>query len=80
MANPRHKVAPLVQLFRHHFWLRSILLIATLSIDFCFDLGEQFEPSSWDISDSENDQKDFFMASQMAEKELSESKPQSSDR
>ena len=41
--------------------------------------GKQFELNSWDISDSENDEKDFLMASQMAEKELSESKPQSSD-
>ena len=47
---------------------------------FLFGLGEQFEPNSWDISDSENDEKDFLMASQMAEKEISESKLQSSDR
>ena len=43
-------------------------------------LGEPFEPNPWDMSDSEDDKKDFLMASQMAEKELTQSKPPSSDR
>ena len=43
-------------------------------------LGEPFKPNPWDISDSEDDEKDFLMASQMAEKELTQLKPQSSDR
>ena len=40
-------------------------------------LGEPFEPNPWDIS--EDHKKDFLMVSQMAENELSESKPHSSD-
>ena len=64
--NPRHKVAPsLMWLFCHRFWLRLMLLIASLSVDFCWD--EPFEPNPWDISDSEDDEKGFLMASQMAE-------------
>jgi len=47
---------------------------------FLLGLGEPFEPKHWDISDSEDDEKDFLMASQMVEKELTQSKPQSSDR
>ena len=47
---------------------------------FLLGLGEPFEPNPWDISDSEDDEKDFLMASQMAENELTQSKPQSSDR
>ena len=47
---------------------------------FLLGLGEPFEPNPWDISDSEADEKYFLMASQMAEKELTQSKPQSSDR
>ena len=45
---------------------------------FLLGLGEPFEPNPWDISDSEDDEKDFLMASQMAKKELTQSKPQSS--
>ena len=59
-------------------WLRSIL-IASLSVDYCLGLGKPFEPNPWDISDSEDDEKDFLMASQMDKKELTQSKPQSSD-
>ena len=38
-------------------------------------LGEPFEPNPWDISDSEDDEKDFLMVPKMAEKELTQSKP-----
>ena len=37
---------------------------------FLLGLGEPFKPNPWDISDSEDAEKDFLMASQMAEKEL----------
>ena len=47
---------------------------------FLLGLGKLLETNPWDISDSEDDEKDFLMAPQMAEKELSESKPQSSDQ
>ena len=47
---------------------------------FLLGLGEPFEPDPWDISDSEDDEKDFLMASQMAEKELTQSKSLLSDR
>ena len=47
---------------------------------FLLGVGEPFKPNPWDTSDSEDDEKDFLMASQMAEKELTQSKPQSSDR
>ena len=47
---------------------------------FLLGLGEPFEPNPWDISDSEDDEKHFLMVSQMAKKELAQSKPQSSDR
>ena len=47
---------------------------------FMLGLGEPFEPKPWVISDSEDNEKDFLMASQMVEKELTQSKPQSSDR
>ena len=47
---------------------------------FLLGLGEPFEPNPWDISDSEDDEKYFLMASQMAEKELTQSKLQPSDR
>ena len=47
---------------------------------FLLGLGEPFKPNPWDISDSEDDEKYFLMASQMAEKELTKSKPQPSDR
>ena len=43
-------------------------------------IGQPFEPNPWDISDSEDDKKNFLMASQMREKEPTQSKPQSSDR
>ena len=56
-----------------------MLLIASLSVDFCLGLGEPFKPNPWDISDSEDDEKNFLMASQMAEKELTKSKPKPSD-
>ena len=42
---------------------------------FLLGLGEPFQPNPWDISDSEDDEKDFLMASQMVEKELTQSKP-----
>ena len=32
---------------------------------FLLGLGEPFEPNPWDISDSEDDEKDFLMGSQM---------------
>ena len=35
---------------------------------FLLGLGEPFEPNPWDISDSEDNEKDFLMASQMAKK------------
>ena len=35
---------------------------------FLLGLGEQFKPNPWDISDSEDDKKNFLMASQVAEK------------
>ena len=41
---------------------------------FLLGLGEPFEPNPWDISDSEDDEKDFLIASQMAEKKLTQSK------
>jgi len=49
---------------------------------FLLGLGEPFEPNPWDIrfSDSEDDEKDFLMASQMVEKELTQAKPLLSDR
>ena len=51
-----------------------------LKRQFLLGLGEPFKPNPWDISDNEDDEKDFLVAFEMAEKELSESKPQSSDR
>ena len=39
---------------------------------FLLGLGEQFETNFWDISDSEDDEKNFLMASQVVEKKLSE--------
>ena len=56
--------------------LLAQIVIASLSVDFCWDWANH----SWDISDSEDDKKDFLMASQMAEKELTQLKPQPSDR
>ena len=47
---------------------------------FLLGMGKPFEPNPWDISNSEDDEKDFLMASEIAEKELTQSKPQSSDR
>ena len=45
---------------------------------FLLGLGEQFEPNPWDISDSEEDEKNFLIASQVADKKkLSKLKPQS---
>ena len=35
----------LVQLFRHRFWLRSMLLIASLSVDFCWDWANHSNPT-----------------------------------
>ena len=46
---------------------------------FLLGLAKPFEPNLWDISDSEDDEKDFLTASQMVEKELTQSKPQLSD-
>ena len=40
---------------------------------FLLGLGKPFEPNPQDISESENDEKDFLMASQMAKKELTHS-------
>ena len=47
---------------------------------FLLGLGEPFEPNPWNISDSEDDETDLLMASRMAENELTQSKPQLSDR
>ena len=45
MANPRHKVDhSLVQLFHHHFWFRPMLLITSLSINFCWDWANHSNP------------------------------------
>ena len=46
---------------------------------FLLGLGEPFKPNPWDISDSEDNEKDLLMASQMAKKSLTQSKQQSSD-
>ena len=46
---------------------------------FQLGLGKPFEPNPWNIWDSEDDEKDFLMASQRAKNKLTQSKPQSSD-
>ena len=43
--NPRHVVAiSLVKLFRHHFWVRSIL-VTSLNVDFCWNWANRSNPT-----------------------------------
>jgi len=82
--NSRHKASESGYFSR----LVSELLLAQIDATnrkpkrrFLLGLGEPFEPNPWpDISDSEDDEKEFLMASQMVEKEHTQSKQLLSDR